>query len=77
MRRQASHERNPILHAARDSEDYVRCRTCEECAVILASELPEALRADAGMCMVDMEPVYPDEPRTGEDADCWRERELC
>lgn len=70
------HERNPILYAPREHADCLRCRTCRHCVVLLASEFPDGvLTRDAGLCGCDaMSYVDPDEPRTGEDAECWEPR---
>lgn len=66
-------ERNPILHAPREGADYVTCRACRHCAVLLASEFPAGvLSRDAGLC--DGCYVDPDERRTGADAECWEPR---
>lgn len=71
-----AHGRNPVLHATREFADYVRCRTCRHCTVLLACEFPDGvLNRDAGLCGCDgMSYVDPDEPRTGEDAECWEPR---
>lgn len=66
------HERNPILYAPREGADYVTCRTCSHCRIVGLGEQPDILMRDLGLCAENgFEPCDPDEPRTGEDAECW------
>lgn len=76
MSNKTPHERNPILYAVRECTDYATCRTCRECLVLLTAEFPAgALTRDVGLCAADgMSYVDLDEPRVGDDAECWAPR---
>ena len=70
------HRRNPILYGPLEGDDYVRCRTCDECLTILQSEQPDILKRDLGVCMLDMEAVDPDEKMAINERECWRARQF-
>lgn len=70
------HGRNPILYAPREFENYVTCRSCAECLLILQSEQPDILKRDIGVCGVDTEAVDPDEKREINELECWKARKF-
>lgn len=70
------HGRNPILYEPRELEDYLTCRSCSECLLILQSEQPDILKRDIGVCGVDMEAVDPDEKRAINELECWKARKF-
>ena len=76
MSQKTPHKCNPILYAARAGADYATCRTCRGCLVLLAAEFPAGvLTRDMGLCAADgMSYVDLDEPRAGDDAECWAPR---
>ena len=70
------HGRNPILYGPREGADFVRCRSCGECLLVLQREQPGILKRDIGVCMLDMEAVDPDEKMAINERECWRARKF-
>lgn len=70
------HERNPTLHGPLEFDDYLTCRSCGRCLIVLRSEQPGILMRDLGICDIDDAPVDPDEKRTIDELECWKAREL-
>ena len=70
------HGRNPILYGPREGADFVRCRSCDECLLILQREQPGILKRDIGVCILDMEAVDPDEKMAINERECWRARQF-